>query len=161
MSNLVPSIQISKTRKHLIAENVPAPVIPGMAAANYTGGSLLHSNFQLAGSAEAPLLTHLPVPEQATPGVARGGSAGPRRIAPTPAPQHGFGKTAVSRKAHAVSLTPEQREAIAMEYVEIVRALEEVAKEEGDESWSFEMKVFEKKNEEKKPKQGKKRRRGE
>jgi hypothetical protein len=58
-------------------------------------------------------------------------------------------------------LTPEQREAIAMEYVEIVRALEEVAKEEGDESWSFEMKVFEKKNEEKKPKQGKKRRRGE
>jgi hypothetical protein len=47
MSNLVPSIQISKTRKHLIAENVPAPVIPGMAAANYTGGSLLHSNFQL------------------------------------------------------------------------------------------------------------------
>jgi hypothetical protein len=138
-----------------------------MAAGNYTGGSLLHSNFQLAGSADAPLLTHLPIPEQATPGVTRGGgNAGPRRIAPTPAPQHGFGKTVISRKAHAMSLTPAQREAAAMEYMKIVKTLKEVAEEEGDESWSFEMNVFEKKNEEKmveekKPKQGKKRQHGE
>jgi len=106
-----------------------------MAPANYTGGSLANSNFKLAGSAGTPLLEHVPIPQHATPGVVRGG--GGKRIAPTPAPQHGFGQTAISRKSHAKSLTPDQRKAAAAEYLEIVRTLREVADEEGDESWGF------------------------
>jgi hypothetical protein len=106
-----------------------------MAPANYTGGSLANSNFKLAGSAGTPLLEHVPIPQQATPGVVRGG--GGKRIAPTPAPQHGFGQTAISRKSHAMSLTADQRKAAAAEYLEIVRTLREVADEEGDASWGF------------------------
>ncbi|KAE9372293.1 hypothetical protein N431DRAFT_536050 [Stipitochalara longipes BDJ] len=97
----------------LIAKEVKAPIIPGMAPANYTGGSIANGGFTLNGPAGAPLLQHVPIPQQfiATPGVARGSHG--QRIVPTPAPQFGFGSTDVSRLAHARSLTPDERKATA------------------------------------------------
>lgn len=112
-----------------------------MAPANYTGGSLKNSGFKLIGSTDSPLLECLPRPDEATPGIARGGGA-KKRIAPTPAPFIGFGSTEISRKAHAKSLTSDERRRIATECMELVRTLKEVADEEGDECWDVsDMKV--------------------
>jgi hypothetical protein len=107
-----------------------------MAPANYTGGSLKNSGFKLVGSTDSPLLECIPRPLEATPGIARGGgTGGKKRITPTPAPLAGFGSTEISRKAHARSLTSDERRRTATQCMELVRALKEVADEEGDEGW--------------------------
>jgi hypothetical protein len=109
-----------------------------MAPANYTGGSLKNGGFTIVGTSCGPLLECVPRPGEATPGVARGGGSGgggKKRIAPTPAPLVGFGSTEISRKAHAKSLTSHERRRIAMQCMELVRSLKEVADEEGDECW--------------------------
>jgi hypothetical protein len=104
-----------------------------MAPANNYGGSLSNA---LGGGAfafapSAPALVPVPAPIAATPGVARGG--GGRRIAPTPAPQTGFGNTELSRVAHARSLTPAQRRETINRLRLDLEALQTVAEEEGDE----------------------------
>jgi len=71
----------------LTAREVEAPIISGMAPANYTGGSIAKGGFTLNGPAAVPLLQHVPIPQQfpPTPGVVRGSKG--QRVAPTPSPQ--------------------------------------------------------------------------
>lgn len=90
-----------------------------------------------AAAAQAPNVPALPVSAPATPGIARGG--GGRLIAPTPAPQVGFGNTDANRIAHARSLvTLEQRRATRDRVRLELAALRLAADEQGDPEWSDE-----------------------
>jgi hypothetical protein len=117
----------------LEANATPAPEIPGMAPANFFGGSIANAGgFDRASTSAAASARATPLPASVsrapTPGIAVGGGA-VRRIAPTPVNPLtgnpvGFGDTLETAMAHAMTLTVEQRQTTRARLQTIIAALD-------------------------------------